>query len=137
MITQPLRVENNKQKTNVARRRRWKTLWVKGNCAKYPPWGSKPHKTVAVFRDISVSYVVIDTLSISIFIRFLHDLIRSMWQRAGAVRLFVEHVILLNESDDDEVHSESVVTLWKVFANASYEVINQNKRKMKQPEFIF
>ena len=60
-----------------------------------------------------------------------------MWQRAGAVRLFVEHVILLNESDDDEVHSESVVTLWKVFANASYEVINQNKRKMKQPEFIF
>ena len=40
-----------------------------GNCAKYPPWGSKPHKTVAVCRDISVSYVVIDTLSISI-IRF-------------------------------------------------------------------
>ena len=60
-----------------------------------------------------------------------------MWQRAGAVRLFVEHVTLLNESDDDEVNSESVVTLWKVFANASYEGINQNKRKMKQPEFIF
>ena len=59
-----------------------------------------------------------------------------MWQRAGAVRLFVEQVILLNESDDDEVNSESVVTLWKVFANASYEVINQNKRKIKQPEFI-
>ena len=59
-----------------------------------------------------------------------------MWQRAGAVRLFVEHVILLNESDDDEVNSESVVTLWKVFTNASYGVINQNKRKLKQPEFI-
>ena len=48
----------------------------------------------------------------------------------------MEHVILLNESDDDEVNSESVVTLWKVFTNASYEVINQNKRKFKQPEFI-
>lgn len=52
----------------------------------------------------------------------MHDLIRSMWQRAGAVRLFVEHVTLLNESDDDEVNSESVVTLWKVIANASSEL---------------
>ena len=54
---------------------------------------------------------------------FLHDLIRSMWQRAGAVRLFVEHVTLLKESDDDEVNSESVVTLWKVIANASSELL--------------
>ena len=53
----------------------------------------------------------------------MHDLIRSMWQRAGAVRLFVEHVTLLNESDDDEVNSESVVTLWKVIANASSELL--------------
>ena len=53
---------------------------------------------------------------------FLRDLIRSMWQRAGAVRLFVEHVTLLNESDDDEVNSEIVVTLWKVIANASSEL---------------
>ena len=42
---------------------------VKGNCAKYSPWGSKPHKTVAICHDISVSYVVIDTLSISIITR--------------------------------------------------------------------
>lgn len=53
----------------------------------------------------------------------MRDLIRSMWQRAGAVRLFVEHVTLLNESDDDEVNSESVVTLWKVIANASSELL--------------
>ena len=53
----------------------------------------------------------------------MHDLIRSMWQRAGAVRLFVEHVTLLSESDDDEVNSESVVTLWKVIANASSELL--------------
>ena len=46
-----------------------------------------------------------------------------MWQRAGAVRLFVEHVTRLNESDDDEVDSESVVTLWKVIANASSELL--------------
>ena len=65
---------------------------------------------------------------------FLHDLTRSMWQRAGAVRLFVEHITLLNESDDNEVNSESVVTLWKVFSNASYGVINKNKRKLQQPE---
>lgn len=57
-----------------------------------------------------------------------------MWQRAGAVRLFVEHVTLLNESDDNEVNSECVVTLWKVFSNASYGVINKNKRKLQQPE---
>ena len=53
----------------------------------------------------------------------MHDLIRSMWQRAGAVRLFVEHVTLLSESDDDEVNSESVVTLWKVIANASRQLL--------------
>ena len=59
---------------------------------------------------------------------FLHDLIRAMWQRAGAVRLFVEHVTLLNESDDDEVNSESVVTLWKVIANASSELLIKRKQ---------
>ena len=58
---------------------------------------------------------------------FLHDLIRSMWQRAGAVRLFVEHVTLLNESDD-EVNSESVVTLWKVIANASLEPLIKRRQ---------
>ena len=57
-----------------------------------------------------------------------------MWQRAGAVSLFVEHITLLNESDDNEVNSESVVTLWKVLSNASYGVINKNKRNLQQPE---
>ena len=38
---------------------------------------------------------------------------RSMWQREGAVRLFVEHVTLLNNQDDN-INSESVVKLWKV-----------------------
>ena len=38
---------------------------------------------------------------------------RSKWQRAGAVRLFVEHVILFNDQDDG-VDSESVFGLWKV-----------------------
>ena len=41
-----------------------------GNCAKYPLWGSKPHKTVVICHDISVSCRVIDTLFISIIIRF-------------------------------------------------------------------
>ena len=39
--------------------------------------------------------------------------IRSMWQRTGAVRLFVEHVTLFAEKDDDD-NSESVIRLWKV-----------------------
>ena len=38
---------------------------------------------------------------------------RSMWQREGAVRLFVEHVTLFNDEDDNTT-SESVVRLWKV-----------------------
>ena len=38
---------------------------------------------------------------------------RSMWQRAGAVRLFIEHVTLFSEQDDG-VNSEGVVRLWKV-----------------------
>ena len=38
---------------------------------------------------------------------------RSKWQRAGAVRLFVEHVILFNDQDVG-VDSESVFRLWKV-----------------------
>ena len=122
MITQPSRVEYNKKKTNVAKKRRWKTLSVEGNCAKYPPWGSKSHKTVAICHDISVSYSLV-TLFLSVLLyAFLHDLIRSMWQRAGAVRLFVEHVTLSNESDNGKVNSESVVTLWKVIANASSEL---------------
>ena len=36
-----------------------------------------------------------------------------MWQRTGAVRLFVEHVTLFAEEDDDD-NSESVIRLWKV-----------------------
>ena len=36
-----------------------------------------------------------------------------MWQREGAVRLFVEHVTLFNDQDDN-INSESVVKLWKV-----------------------
>lgn len=38
---------------------------------------------------------------------------RSIWQRAGAVRLFVEHVTLCDERDDG-LNPESVVLLWKV-----------------------
>ena len=38
---------------------------------------------------------------------------RSMWQRAEAVRLFVEHVALFDEQDSG-LKSESVVRLWKV-----------------------
>lgn len=38
---------------------------------------------------------------------------RSKWQRAGAVRLFAEHVILFNDQDVG-VDSESVFGLWKV-----------------------
>lgn len=41
--------------------------------------------------------------------------------------MFVEHVTLLNESDDGEVNSESVVTLWKVIANASSELLIEVK----------
>ena len=37
---------------------------------------------------------------------------RSMWQRAGAVRLFAEHVTL--SAEDDNATMESVVRLWKV-----------------------
>ena len=36
-----------------------------------------------------------------------------MWQRAGAVRLFVEHVTSLNEKNSG-FNSESVLRLWKV-----------------------
>ena len=43
---------------------------------------------------------------------------RSMWQRAGAVRLFVEHVTLFDEQDDN-ANSESVVRLWKVLITVS------------------
>ena len=38
---------------------------------------------------------------------------RSMWQRAGTVRLFVEHVTFFSERDNG-VNSEGVVRLWKV-----------------------
>ena len=41
-----------------------------GNCAKHPLWGTKSHKPVVICHDISVSYGVIDTLFISIIIRF-------------------------------------------------------------------
>ena len=36
-----------------------------------------------------------------------------MWQRTGAVRLFVEHVTLFAEKDKDAT-SENVIRLWKV-----------------------
>ncbi|KAJ7339378.1 hypothetical protein OS493_005772 [Desmophyllum pertusum] len=39
-----------------------------------------------------------------------------MWQRARAVRLFVEHVTLFDEKDDD-ANSESVVRLWKALGD--------------------
>ena len=39
-----------------------------------------------------------------------------MWQRTGAVRLFVEHVTLFAENDKD-VNSESAISLWKVGHN--------------------
>ncbi|KAJ7339384.1 hypothetical protein OS493_005779 [Desmophyllum pertusum] len=41
---------------------------------------------------------------------------RSMWQRTGAVRLFLEHVTLFDEQDDD-ANSESVVRLWKALGD--------------------
>ncbi|KAJ7339392.1 hypothetical protein OS493_005787 [Desmophyllum pertusum] len=41
---------------------------------------------------------------------------RSMWQRAGAVRLFVEHVTLFDEQDDN-ANSESAVRLWKALGD--------------------
>ena len=70
------------------------------------------------------------------FLEFSFVLIRSMWQRAGAVRLFVEHVTLLNECDDDEVNSESVVTLWKVFPIQVTQLSIKNNKQMKQPDCI-
>ena len=39
-----------------------------------------------------------------------------MWQRTGAVRLFVEHVTLFAENDKD-VNSESAISLWNVGYN--------------------
>ena len=36
-----------------------------------------------------------------------------MWQRTGAVRLFVEHVTSFAEKDED-VNSENMIRLWKV-----------------------
>ena len=46
---------------------------------------------------------------------------RSMWQREGAVRLFVEHVTLFNDEDDNTCSSESVVRLWKVQCFVMYK----------------
>ena len=48
-----------------------------------------------------------------------------MWQRTGAVRLFLEHVTLFAEKDED-VSSENVVRLWKV--GWSWEIQNGNKQ---------
>ncbi|XP_068731195.1 E3 ubiquitin-protein ligase rnf213-alpha-like [Montipora capricornis] len=44
--------------------------------------------------------------------KMLIGVCRSMWQRAGAVRLFVEHVTSLNEKNSG-FNSESVLRLWK------------------------
>ncbi|XP_022806308.1 E3 ubiquitin-protein ligase rnf213-alpha-like [Stylophora pistillata] len=41
---------------------------------------------------------------------------RSMWQRTGAVRLFMEHVTLFAEKDE-HVNSANVIRLWKVLGN--------------------
>ncbi|PFX17552.1 E3 ubiquitin-protein ligase RNF213, partial [Stylophora pistillata] len=43
----------------------------------------------------------------------LLDRCRSMWQRIGAVRLFIEHVTLFAE-EDENANSEDVTILWKV-----------------------
>ena len=48
-----------------------------------------------------------------------------MWQRTGAVRLFVEHVTLFAEKDKD-INSESATSLWKVCQN--YEMLNGNNQ---------
>ena len=56
---------------------------------------------------------------------FLLVWIRSMWQRTGAVRLFVEHVTLFAEKDKD-INSESATSLWKVGQN--YEMLNGNNQ---------
>ena len=42
-----------------------------------------------------------------------------MWQRAGVVRLFVEHVAMFNE-EDENANSESVARLWKVINKNIY-----------------
>ena len=44
-----------------------------------------------------------------------------MWQREGAVRLFVEHVTLFSDQDDN-TNSESVVRLWKVQCSVMYKL---------------
>ena len=61
---------------------------------------------------------------------------RSMWQRAGAVRLFVEHVALFDEHDSG-LKSESVVRLWKVqSALSSFVLGRQLKCHFVQPQFL-
>ncbi|XP_022803330.1 E3 ubiquitin-protein ligase rnf213-alpha-like isoform X2 [Stylophora pistillata] len=41
---------------------------------------------------------------------------RSMWQRTGAVRLFVEHLTLFAE-EDGKANSENVIKLWKALGD--------------------
>ncbi|XP_022801884.1 E3 ubiquitin-protein ligase rnf213-alpha-like, partial [Stylophora pistillata] len=46
----------------------------------------------------------------------LLDRCRSMWQRIGAVRLFIEHVTLFAE-EDEKANSENVTILWKALGD--------------------
>ena len=62
---------------------------------------------------------------------FLFVFIRLIWQRAGAVRLFVEHVILFNEQDDG-FNLESVVRLWKVQSSLCLFIQTYAKKYKKQ-----
>ena len=54
-------------------------------------------------------------------VHFIFLCARSMWQREGAVRLFVEHVTLCSDQDDN-TNSESVVRLWKVQCSVMYKL---------------
>ena len=61
--------------------------------------------SIPAFSDIDVHYFLVCT--------------RSMWQRAGAVRLFAEHVTLCAE--DDNATTEIVVRLWKVLTTKFFK----------------
>ena len=62
---------------------------------------------------------------------FFFVFIRSMWQRAGAVRLFVEHVTLFSEQDDG-FNSGSVIRLWKVQSSLCLFIQTRAKNNNKQ-----
>ena len=58
-----------------------------------------------------------------------------MWQREGAVRLFVEHVTLFND-EEDNTNSESVVRLWKVDCFVMYKLKANGSKEMHQRSIV-